>query len=315
MLLLFLLACARKMLPPSPDRFPPRLLGCEALDRRRVELRFSEPLDTNSLYPGRYLITSDVETLKVEVVVQGVGPTSLLLFTEPQAERSYELSGVVEDMAHNQARLRARFRGLPWPDTIRPRIRSIIPGPGSTIGRGRVGLAIRFSEPMDTAYPVSYRFLPGSVVVDTGPYWGPGLDELRLLATLPSEVSTFYFLVSSQLTDLDQNPLEAWGYTWFTTDSVVPGVRVFGRLTHLGTPVSGVAVFCDSAGPRACGVAEEDGWIFLHLPEGVYEVRAGAAPSGAGVFELWGSESVEVPSDTFEIELRPERRGFDELFR
>lgn len=67
--LVALVSCAKKMLPPSPDRFPPSLQEVETRTRSQVTLVFDEAMNGAKLKPDSFLLTGPAgETLALRGV-------------------------------------------------------------------------------------------------------------------------------------------------------------------------------------------------------------------------------------------------------
>jgi hypothetical protein len=159
-------SCAKKMLPPSPDRFAPRLQEVETRTRSQVTLVFDEEMNGAKLKPDSFLLTGPAgETIALRGASLGKSSEEVQLWTPIQEVKLYEVRGVVEDRTGNKTRFRARFRGSSKQDTIAPRVASVQPAPGAARQKRGVKVKVTFNEAIDTAGV----FRPGTIRSSSGP--------------------------------------------------------------------------------------------------------------------------------------------------
>jgi hypothetical protein len=321
--LVVMLGCAKKMLPPSPDRFAPRLQAVETRTRSQVALIFDEDINGAKLKPDSFLLTGPAgETIALRGASLGRNSEEVQLWTPIQEVKLYEVRGIVWDRADNKTRFRARFRGSSMQDTIAPRVARIEPAPGSPRQKRGVKVRVTYSEAIDTSKAVGYLFVP--VAYDTGfkRSWSTDWQTLNFtrIESLPSG-AVVYLLVQPGARDLEGNLDKSPAFTYFTSDTIFDGVAVKGRAVWPGmttpTPASlsrgreetegvtgavfftesaSVRVITDSLQPprteslpvRTTGLAPmlSDGSFATKLRKGEYEVIAVADTNGDGLAEL-----------------------------
>ncbi len=327
----FFAVCAKKMLPPSPDRFSPHLLEIHTKNRVTLELVFDEDVAAESVAVDSFLVTGADGT---ELVLRGAGRgrrgDRVELWTEPQSPQLYELHGTVQDVAGNVGRFRSRFRGSDRVDTIPPSVVRITPSPGSA-GQARAVICVKFSEPIDTLTRLDYMLVPSRYDTLFRRSWGSDWRELSF-AYRPApggshdsleEGTNVYFLLQSGLRDLENNRSREPAFTYFTPDSAFTGDLVHGRaLWQQGPLGTGTVLFQARGGSAAAGDSSpvdesartlevrtagiapvlEDGSFAVRVASGTYEVFAVADTNGDGLVDLasrpvrfsTGAESVDV---------------------
>jgi hypothetical protein len=300
--------CAKKLPPTSPDRFAPGLSRVETVDRLHLRLKFSEPIDPNSLSKNDFAITADSTNLGILSVSSGEAPDNVLLLTEPQKAIPYELVGQAADTAHNVSRFKKIFTGSTRPDTTPPRITSIFPGLSAVRARKNFTIRLTFSEPLDTARAPVYTVLPAVLKNRLSLRWTAGETNLDFaLADSVGPDTTVYFIVAPTLTDLGGNHLLTPGFTVFTTDTVLPAGTVGGTLKYGSKPVrNGFVLFYKTDETKAAAVSDFLGGFTVPLPPGEYRVKAFADTAGSGDVQLF----IEIPSfntesKNLDLELKP----------
>lgn len=279
-LLAFLLGifCAKKMLPPSPDRFPPRIVEVNARTRSQVELVFDEEIDPAQLVAESLKITG----LGIRGVSRGRDRMRVLVWTEPQLPQRYGIQGVVWDMAGNAGRFRAGFLGSSRIDTIAPRVVAVTPAPGSaSLFRG-IRIVVRFSEPVDTTLPFNYMIVPVEFETLFQRGWEPNWQEIHFVcrdSIPPGQV--LYFLLQPGVPDLEGNISLTPGWTYWSTDSTFAGMTVRGR-----SAVTGGTVFFQQEQTWAVAPILQDGSFAVKVRDGVYLVFGVSDTNGDGLVDL-----------------------------
>ncbi|MEO0085288.1 MAG: Ig-like domain-containing protein [candidate division WOR-3 bacterium] len=309
LLLTALLFCAKKMLPPSPDRFAPRLVGVEVPSRVRVELEFDEPLDASRVAAESIAIRDAAgRELEVRGVSRGRRPERISIWTGLQEPVSYEVTGVVRDEAGNARRFsRVGFRGSQRADTIPPRVVSIQPQPGATRVRP-LTVVFRFSEAVDTAGLSRQLIVPASLETLYGRVWEPDWQTVGFVCrdSVP-EGTVQYFVLPSGLPDLEGNRSREPAFTYFTADSLLDAVAVRGRARWPGGRLGTGVVFFDDTLTRAVAVVLEDGSFACRVRAGKYAVRAVADTDADGLVDLVSSEQqFATAAESMEVLLVPE---------
>ncbi len=322
--LVLLSACAKKMLPPSPDRFPPHLQEIDTRTRSQVALVFDEEIDGTRLAPDSFRLTGPAgETLVLRGASLGRNDDEVQLWTPTQEPKLYDVRGIVWDRAGNPARFRGRFHGSSKQDTIAPRVTQVMPSPGSARQKRGVAIRVTFSEAMDTSGVLDYTFVPAEYDTQFKRAWTSDWQTLSFtrLESLPTG-AVIYFLLQRQAKDLEGNRVKGPAFTYFTSDSVFEAVPVKGRAQwHNGPLGTGTVLFqqagtrSESAGPdlvmsvRTRGLAPvlSDGSFSTKVRKGEYEVVAVADTNGDGLAELM-SPAVKFNTDaeSLSLSLEPE---------
>lgn|GEM_PF-493904 len=342
--LVVMLACAKKMLPPSPDRFAPRLQEVETRTRSQVTLVFDEAINGAKLKPDSFLLTGPAgETIALRGASLGRSSEEVQLWTPIQEVKLYEVRGIVWDRADNKTRFRARFRGSSMQDTIAPRVARIEPAPGTARQKRGVKVRVTFSEAIDASGVVDHVFVP--VAYDTGfkRSWSTDWQTLNFtrLESLPSAANV-YLLVQPGAIDLEGNRASDPAFTYFTSDTIFDAVAVRGKAAWPGlstlTPpspsrgreeregVTGAVFFTESAAVRVItdslqpprteslpvrttGLAPllSDGTFATKLRKGEYEVVAVADTNGDGLAELVSRPVMfNTDAESLNLSLEPE---------
>ena len=317
------LACAKKMLPPSPDRFPPHLQEVDTRTRSQVALVFDEEIDGAKLSPDSFHLTGPAgETLVLRGASMGRNSDEVQLWTPTQEPKLYDVRGIVWDRAGNPTRFRARFHGSSKQDTIPPRVTQVAPAPGSARQKRGVAIRVSFSEAIDTTslgpvgetlgtVPVRgqspYMFVPAEYDTQFKRSWASDWQTLNFtrLESLPTG-AVIYFLLQRRAIDLERNLVQGPAFTYFTSDSVFDGVPVKGKAKWHDAPLgTGTVFFTESAAVnvitdsllpprtetlpvRTTGLAPvlTDGSFSTKLRKGEYEVVAVADTNGDGLVDL-----------------------------
>ncbi len=297
--------CAKKMLPPSPDRFTPNLEEIVTRNRVRLELRFDEDLDPTRISADSFTIQGpEGRSLTVRVATAGRRTGTVELWTEPQEPVLYRITGTVADRAGNIRRFNSRFRGSARMDTIAPRVLKITPEPGSA-GRRRPIVRIDFNEPVDTAPGLSFLFVPAAADSFFHTRWEPdgqtviwqlgergeggkdstlgGRDSVADVRAILSGV--IYFALLPGVTDLEGNRSEEPVFTYFTADSALSALPVRGRVVS-STSWQVALVFFYSPISPGLAVVRADGSFSTVLAAGKYRVWAAADENGDNQAEL-----------------------------
>ncbi len=332
MLVVMAMSCAKKMIPPSPDRFAPRLQEVETRTRSQVTLVFDEEINGAKLKLDSFLLTGPAgETIALRGASLGKSKEEVQLWTPIQEVKLYELRGVVSDRVGNRTRFRARFRGSSKQDTIAPRVASVEPAPGASRLKRGVRIRVTFSETIDTSGAVNSMFVPAGFDTLFKRSWSTDWQTLNFtrLDTIPGGTN-IYILVEPGARDLEGNRDKAPAFTYFTSDTVFDGVLVKGKAAWPGELRSGAVFFTESASVRVItdslkpprteslpvrttGLAPvlADGSFATKVRKGEYEVEAVADTNGDGLADLVSppvkfNTDAESLSLTFQPESLPQ---------
>jgi hypothetical protein len=321
-------SCAKKMLPPSPDRFAPRLQEVETRTRSQVTLVFDEEMNGAKLKPDSFLLTGPAgETIALRGASLGKSSEEVQLWTPIQEVKLYEVRGVVEDRTGNKTRFRARFRGSSKQDTIAPRVASVQPAPGAARQKRGVKVKVTFNEAIDTAGVVNSMFVPAGYDTFFKRAWSTDWQTLNFtrLESLPSG-AVLYLMVQPGAKDLEGNRDKSPAFTYFTSDTLFDAVLVKGKAAWPSPLSTGAVFFTESAAVRVItdsllpprteslpvrttGLAPllADGSFVTKLRKGQYEVTAAADTNGDGMADLV-SPAVKFNTDaeSLNLSLQPE---------
>jgi hypothetical protein len=321
-------ACAKKMLPPSPDRFAPRLQEVQTLTRSQVTLIFDEGINGAKLRPDSFLLTGPVgETIALRGASLGKSGDEVQLWTPIQEVKLYEVRGVVSDRAGNKTRFRARFRGSSKQDTIAPRVAGIDPAPGAVRQKRGVKVRVTFSEAIDTSGAVSSMFVPAAYDTLFKRSWTTDWQTLSFtrIDSLPSG-AVLYLMVQPGAKDLEGNRDKSPAFTYFTSDTLFDAVPIKGKTAWPGQLSTGAVFFTESAAVRVItdsllpprteslpvrttGLAPllADGSFVTKLRKGEYEVMAAADTNGDGLADLVSPTVMfNTDAESLNLSLQPE---------
>jgi len=328
LVLVAMVSCAKKMLPPSPDKFAPHLQEIVTRTRSQVALVFDEEIDGTKLSPDSFRLTGPAgETLVLRGVSQGRNNEEVQLWTPTQEPKLYEVRGIVWDRAGNPARFRGRFHGSSRQDTVAPRVVRIEPQPGSTRQKRGVAIRVTFSEAIDTSGVLDYMFVPAEYDTQFKRSWTSDWQTLSFmhLESLPTG-AVIYLVVQPRALDLERNRVKGPAFTYFTSDSAFDAVPVKGKAKWLNGPLGTGTVLFQAAGRgtgdggqgtdtakvlsvRTTGVAPvlTDGSFSTRLKKGEYEVVAVADTNGDGLADLASPAlRFSTDSESLSLSLEPE---------
>jgi hypothetical protein len=302
------------MLPPSPDRFPPRLQEIIPVNQIRLDLIFDEEIDYGAISEQSFLLTTpNNETLLIRTVSRGASLNIMTLYTQPLQPVQYLISGTVADRFNNIAQFRRNFQASSVIDTISPRITRFLPQIGMTRKNRNISFEFSFSEPMDTARPVGFIVYPldkqkmnwqysddwQSLTFGYSTRGKPGETFIDSLA--PN--TNVYFILQPSLTDLSGNRLQNSAYTFFTTESVLPPVIVSGNLYYQNQPYPDGIVIFTNPNSKAITVSDQQGIFAIRLDSALYQITAVKDTN----FDNFVDLSVELndfnPLDTLPVKL------------
>ncbi len=287
--LLFLSTCAKKALPPSPDKFAPGLKEIVSKNRTTIQLLFDE-----EIREGSFLLFSLSETLKIKATkIKG---DKIYLTTEPQKKKRYNLYGAVTDLAGNRRWFKSHFLGSEIKDTIRPEIKEI-----EFI---KSGLTITFNKPMDTSH-LSFFVFP----VKRERFqirWSAEWERLSLQLTdtiLPSYLS---FLIRPTLTDLEGNRLKRGATFQKFFDTLIVTQPQSGKVLLNEKGVEGATVILKDS-IVSFALTDTNGEFKLRLKPGVYNVRAIYDADLDGLIDFVSATELEIPTKGPFLKLTPQK--------
>ncbi len=277
-------SCGKKEPPPSPDRWPPKLVSVKAVDKLHVSCYFNEELDRASAERREnYAIRGPRESLEVIAASLDRGGVEVNLATSSQEEVQYSLllKGV-RDLAGNQIREGSEesFKGSLRPDTLPPRVVSEYPRHLDARVPTDTSLSLSFSEPMDTA-TVSPILLPSDFELSTA--WNA--SRSRVMMDLGSsgrdtlrESHTYNLFLLAAGRDLGGNRLKKMLRVTFSTGDSLPRGSLAGTVSRRGADPRGAIVLLlagnvwETADPVSLTQVEDSSgaYVLSNLPSGRY---------------------------------------------
>ena len=301
--------CAKKMLPPSPDRFAPHLVMVESRARTQVELGFDEDIDASRLNSDSLVVLGPSgERVPVRGLAAGRTSSTIQVWASFEARRQYSIRGKVPDRVGNVGGFVARFVTSDRADTISPRVLRVDPPEGATGRRRGVVLRAKFSEAVDTAAGAGALFVPARFDSMFVREWDSDWQGIRMSCSdsLPSG-SVVYALFGVGATDLEGNRLRSPAFTYFTPDSALGALTVHGKTA--GTPAGagfGVVFFNGGTAP-AMTVVAPGGDFVARLRDGTYDVVAVSDTNGDWRADFVGRHpAFAATGESLTVDLIPE---------
>jgi hypothetical protein len=313
LVILGLFACAQKMVPPSPDRFPPGLEDIQVQNRTKINVIFNEDIDPQSISKDSIMIlSSNNETLLLKDVTTGRQNNTITLITEKQQPIRYTLSTEVKDVAENRAKIRGRFMGSMIKDTFPPRITTISPKTGTVKQKRNVRIIIGFSEEVDTVIPINWVVLPKALKSRFNTLWQPDFRQLKFTLNDSLGADTVvYFTFLRSVFDFEGNRLLAPGFTFFTSDTLLNTKLVTGKITDKNKPVGNSFVIFTTTGDSMKSIAltpvDSIGSFAIQVREGIYDVSAVADTNFDDRIDLSGKIlGFNTAKETLYVEVYPD---------
>ncbi|MFQ5905284.1 MAG: Ig-like domain-containing protein, partial [bacterium] len=268
-------------MPPSPDRWGPKLTGARGVDRNHVELVFSERMDGSTIQRRRNYVIVDGGDDTIRVYSADLLPDRQIarLTTEDQQPVTYTVYvSDVTDKAGNELRPGSSksFRASSASDTTRPRVKEIYPRDASSGVAADGTLHVIFSEAMDTSCT---SLGAGSIVllpppIDSTCRWNEQMTAVFIPAlALSAHQSSIY--VTRGCADYGGNRLVRLERSVFTMLDSLPGGRLSGRVVserEESTHMSAVGVFDSLWTPLFVDFVRDTAgtYSFTLLPDGIY---------------------------------------------
>lgn len=302
--------CAKKLPPPSPDRFPPRLERVVTRSRTQFELEFDEPVEPAATPVESLQLAGPAGPVVVRGVSRGRGDTRLLVWSAVQSPGVYEVRGRAADRAGNSVRFRGRFKASERVDTIAPRVVALEPRPGTARVRAGLRVVVRLSEPADTAVGLRWFFVPAGLDSVFRSAWDRDWQTLSFGSRdslVPGMIVSF--VVPAGWRDLEGNRARFAAATVFYSDSAPPPALCSGvvGVADSAGAVAGAVVFVeDERGTVAVAAVEPDGRFTFRLPVGRFSVFAAADTDGDTRAELVGPKvEFAAPAESLRLLLAP----------
>lgn len=210
-----IITCARKLPPPNPDIFSPEIEDYFIPNNYTIKIKFNENISP-LIDLKNFSIFSQTETLKIKNIL--IENKFLTIITDKQKPINYLLLGKVSDTTNrNFSKIKIKFKGNPFPDTVKPFIKSL------TATQEKI--EINFSEPiLDTNL---YYLLSPSLPIET--VWGK--DKKSLLFLFKEKPKEFYsFLILPTLKDLGGNRLIKGEEIFQNFDTTIKFISLTGKV-------------------------------------------------------------------------------------
>ncbi len=229
-MVLFLFSCGKKLPPTSPDRWPPRVLDVQSVDRYHLRVFFSERLD--SLTPRKlvnYGIVKhgDAETTSVIYAEREKKGDEVLITIPLLEEEEYSLLIYrIKDLKGNMMEFaEKKFTPSMAPDTVAPLLKATSPSRTLTSAPVESTIVLTFTEPMDTISATPAHFMQTNLMIDSVFAWNKTLTEMTLHYKLEENTMAKLFILP-KIPDLSGNPLDDMRILGLTTNDTIPRNRL-----------------------------------------------------------------------------------------
>ena len=304
------------MLPPSPDRFSPRLEEIEVQNRTKINVTFNEEIESKGISKDSFLITTtDLETLAIKEISLSRRSKVVTLITEQQKPVRYMFQANIIDLSGNRAKVQSEFMGSIVQDTIPPRILEISPKIGAVKQKKNIRIGLRFSEEIDTIIPVEWIILPKVISGRFTPNWQSDLRHLNFtMADSLGADTVIYFVLLRSAFDFEGNRITYPGFNFFTSDSLLNTKLVTGKITDKDKPLKdGFVLFSksvDSIQTMAIIPIDTAGTFSIQIREGLYNVTALADTNFDNRIDLKGEiHDFNTTVESLLIEVHPDTLG------
>ncbi|MEO0074910.1 MAG: Ig-like domain-containing protein [candidate division WOR-3 bacterium] len=306
--------CAKKMLPPSPDRFAPRLQQINPINKTRIDLVFDEPINVASLNPSDFQIISvnKQETLAIKLLTYHPDFKTITIYTNPAINQSYQLLGTLEDRFSNTAIINRRFTASRVADTTPPQLISIEPKPATTNKNRNVYFEFKFSESIDTTttpyfiiYPLDKTRIHWQYTKDwQGLTFGYAMRKQNdiTLDSLPPK-TTVYFILMPTLSDLANNRMSNCAYTYFTTESVLSPLIRWGTLNYQNNPYPNGIIIFSNQNQKVITISQLNGDFSVQLDTTFYQIIALADTNYDKSVDLYAELNRYHPLDSITLNI------------
>ncbi len=226
----FLLSCGKKLPPTSPDRWAPKVLNVQPVDKHHIRIFFSERLD--SITPRKLVNYKIVDHERAEttaiIYAERAKKGDEVFITIPMLEeKKYSLLIYhIKDLKGNMMKFAEKgFTPSMERDTVAPLLKSTKPSQMLTSAPLESTIILTFTEPMDTGAVSLDDFMQTNLLLDSVFVWNKTLTELALHYKLEEGKMSKLFILP-QLTDLSNNPLAEMRILGLTTNDTIPRNRL-----------------------------------------------------------------------------------------
>lgn len=248
---LLLVSCGKKLPPTSPDRWAPRVLNVQPVDKHHIRIFFSERIDSltpRKLVNYQIIDHENAETTAVIFAERSKKGDEVLLTIPVLEERKYSLMIYnIADLKGNMMKSAEKgFTPSTEHDTIAPLLKSTKPSRMLSSAPVESTVILTFTEPMDTAGVSFDHFVQTNLRLDTAFVWNKTLTELTLRYTL-AEGKMCKLFVLPQPPDLSGNPLAEMRILTLTTNDTIPRNRLNINIVSSDSTFSNIYGFFSGA--------------------------------------------------------------------
>jgi hypothetical protein len=301
----------------AEDTTRPFLTAVRALDRRHLILGFSEPIDSLSFARGQFTVSDTLSGTRIPVAVPYLNPGSpsnagIVTSVAMDSGVTYRL--VVRNVADcagntiDTLHASGEFVGSNVPDTLKPRLAFSVRDSSRGIPPD-VPPRLTFSEPVDTI-PIAHAVAltdTGKKRVEAVLQWNSPV-ELTLVPKAELEFNTWYRIevVMDSLRDVEGNSYkDSTAVVRFQTLDVRTTGTIEGAVVDARKGVGRIIITAASVGSgevqrKSITIPGPGPFIFEHLPEGLYTLRAYRDADNSGTYS-YGLPFPFRPSERFTV--------------
>jgi hypothetical protein len=227
---LLLLSCGKKLPPTSPDRWAPRVLNVQPIDKHHIRIFFSERLDSitpRKLVNYQIVDHEQAETTAIIYAERAKNGDEVLITIPVLEEKKYSLLMYrIKDLKGNMMKFAEKsFTPSTEQDTIAPLLKSTKPSQMLSSAPAESTIILTFTEPMDTGGVSLANFMQTNLLIDSTLVWNKTYTELTLHYRLQEGRMSRLFILP-QLPDLSGNPLAEMRILSLTTNDTIPRNRL-----------------------------------------------------------------------------------------
>lgn len=249
--LFILSSCGKKLPPTSPDRWAPRVLNVNAIDKHHLCIYFSEKIDTTSARRLEHFMIFNPENSETTAVIfserDKKGDEVLLTIPELKDSKYSLLIFNIKDLKGNVMKEAIKtFKPSMEKDTIPPLLKHSKPLRIRTSAQKDSIILLMFTEPMDSGACEIGDFISTFIDIDSLFVWNKTLTEVSLRYKL-KEGKICKLFVLPLITDLSGNPLGELRILTLTTCDTIPKNRMNVKIIKDGKELTKTHAFLSGA--------------------------------------------------------------------
>jgi len=320
-IVIFLLSCGKEMVPPSPDRWAPKLNYVKSENRRHLTLHFAEPMDKKSAEDiSNYLCFETISGYTLELISASLKKDTreidVTTFLQSNIEYTLVISNI-KDVAGNPAAAKKNFKGKIIPDEKPPKIDYTIPAHRTKNFKTGEWITVKFLEPMDTVSVRENIFLLPTLM-DLKISYEPGMKSFKFNSDVWEREELYTLYIKDFCTDIEGNKLESPLCIALTADSILPQGCISGEIEVEGEFKKFVFAIDSLDNIKRIVIVEGIEYEIDLLKPGSYRIVALTDTNGDRSFDLCGElkwiEVTDRPERNKDILLR-ERKKTEEFER